>query len=164
MRLLLTEDVADFSGEFYELTDARCDPKPVQARLPLWIGGGGEKVTLRIAAEHADGWNVPFIPPDVYRHKVAVLEQHCADVGRDPGTIERSVNLTVAWSDDELRERFGGMADWIRPSALTGSSQEMVDRIAEYADAGAAWVMVALRAPFDVEGVERFAAEVVPAF
>jgi alkanesulfonate monooxygenase SsuD/methylene tetrahydromethanopterin reductase-like flavin-dependent oxidoreductase (luciferase family) len=164
VRLLLTEDVADFSGEFYDLHEARCDPKPVQARLPLWIGGGGEKVTLRIAAQHADGWNVPFIPPDVYRHKLGVLEQHCADAGRDPATIEKSVNLTVAWSDEELRERFGGMAEWIRPSALTGSSQEMVDRIGEYADAGADWVMVALRAPFDVDGLDRFAAEVLPAF
>jgi F420-dependent oxidoreductase-like protein len=163
IRLLLTEDVADFQGEFYELKDARCDPKPVQARLPLWIGGGGEKVTLRIAATHADGWNVPFIPPDVYRHKVNVLHEHCERVGRDPATIEKSVNLTVAWSDEELVERFGGMADWIRPSALTGSSQEMVDRIGEYADAGADWVNVALRAPFDVAGLERFAAEVLPA-
>jgi F420-dependent oxidoreductase-like protein len=164
IRALLTEDTASFSGEFYELRDARCDPKPVQARLPLWIGGAGEKVTLRIAAQHADGWNVPFIPPDAYRHKVRVLGEHCDRVGRDPATIEKSVNLTVAWSDDELRERFGGMADFIRPSALMGSSAEMVDRIGEYADAGAHWVMLALRAPFDPETVERFAAEVMPAF
>jgi F420-dependent oxidoreductase-like protein len=163
MRKLLTEDSADFSGEFYELHDARCDPKPVQTRLPLWIGGGGEKVTLRIAAQRADGWNVPFIPPDVYRRKVQVLADHCDTVGRDPATIERSVNLTLAWSDDELRERFGGMTDWIRPSALTGSTTEIVDRLGEYADAGADWVMVALRAPFDVDGLDRFASEVMPA-
>jgi alkanesulfonate monooxygenase SsuD/methylene tetrahydromethanopterin reductase-like flavin-dependent oxidoreductase (luciferase family) len=164
IRLLLTEDVARFKGVFYELIDARCDPKPVQARLPLWIGGGGEKVTLRIAAQHADGWNVPFIPPEQYRRKVEVLHEHCARVGRDPETIERSVNLTLAWSDDDLRRRFGGMADWIKPSALTGSTQEIVDRIGEYRDAGANWVILALRAPFDADGVERFAADVLPAF
>lgn len=164
IRKLLTEDTASFSGEFYELRDARCDPKPVQARLPLWIGGGGEKVTLRIAAQHADGWNVPFTPPDVYRHKVQVLTDHCERLGRDPAAIEKSVNLTLAWSDDELRERFGGMIDWIRPSALMGSTAAMVDRLGEYADAGADWVMVALRAPFDVDGLDRFAAEVMPAF
>jgi F420-dependent oxidoreductase-like protein len=162
VRALLTEDVSDFSGEFYELHEARCDPKPVQARLPLWIGGGGEKVTLRIAAQHADGWNVPFIPPDQYRHKVAVLGEHCERLGRDPATIEKSVNLTLAWSEDELRERFGGMADWILPSALTGSSQQMVDRIGAYRDAGADWVIVALRAPFDTDGLDRFASEVLP--
>ncbi|MEX0663798.1 MAG: TIGR03619 family F420-dependent LLM class oxidoreductase [Acidimicrobiia bacterium] len=163
MRLLLTEESATFSGEFYELRDARCDPKPRQDRLPLWIGGGGEKVTLRIAAQHADGWNVPFIPPDVYRHKVQVLTDHCENVGTDPASIEKSVNLTLAWSDDELGERFGGMTDWIRPSALTGSTNEIVDRLGEYADAGADWVMIALRAPFDLDGLDRFAAEVLPA-
>jgi F420-dependent oxidoreductase-like protein len=163
IRMLLTEETANFSGEFYELRDARCDPKPVQARLPLWIGGGGEKVTLRIAAQHADGWNVPFIPPDQYRRKVQVLHEHCDKVGRDPSTIEKSVNLTLAWSDEDLRERFGGMTDWIRPSALTGSTNEIVDRLGEYADAGADWVMVALRAPFDVDGLDRFASEMMPA-
>jgi F420-dependent oxidoreductase-like protein len=164
VRLLLTEDTATFDGEFFTLDDARCDPKPVQARLPIWIGGGGERVTLRLAARHADGWNVPFITPDAYRHKVEVLEGHCAAEGRDPATIEKSVNLTLAWSDEELRARFGGMADWIRPSALTGSTDQIVDRVGEYRDTGAEWVNLALRAPFDVEAVDRFAAEVLPAF
>jgi probable F420-dependent oxidoreductase len=162
-RLLLTEDVADFHGEFFHLHEARCEPKPVQARLPLWIGGGGERVTLRIAAARADGWNIPFITPDVYRHKVAVLAEHCERAGRDPVAIEKSVNLTLAWTEADLQERFGGMADWIRPSALMGSTAEIVDRVAEYRVAGADWVNLALRAPFDVESVDRFAAEVVSA-
>src|SRR5262249_42343787 len=66
IRSLLTEDVADFDGEFFQLRDARCEPKPVQERLPLWVGGAGEKLTLRTAARHADGWNVPFLDPDTY--------------------------------------------------------------------------------------------------
>jgi F420-dependent oxidoreductase-like protein len=164
VRLLLTVEVADFEGEFFRLRDARCEPKPVQERLPLWIGGGGERVTLRIAARHADGWNIPFVTPEVYRHKVAVLEEHCAHAGRDPATIEKSVNLTLAWSEQELRDRFGGMADWIRPSALTGSPAEIVERVAAYRDAGARWVNLALRAPFDADALDRFAAEVLPAF
>ncbi|MFO7589951.1 MAG: TIGR03560 family F420-dependent LLM class oxidoreductase [Acidimicrobiia bacterium] len=163
IRLLLTEDVASFEGEFFRLDEARCDPKPVQARLPLWIGGGGEKVTLRIAARHADGWNVPFVPPDAYRHKVQVLDDHCEAVGRDPAEITRSVNLTLAWSEDDLRAQFGGMTDWVRPSALTGSTQQVVDRIGEYGDAGAEWVNLALRAPFDPDALDLFAAEVLPA-
>ncbi|HEY8218414.1 MAG TPA: TIGR03619 family F420-dependent LLM class oxidoreductase [Acidimicrobiia bacterium] len=162
VRLLLTEPSASFDGEFFHLVDARCDPKPVQERLPLWVGGGGEKVTLRIVAQHADGWNLTFHAPEPYAQKLAVLEAHCARVGRDPATITKSVNLTLAWSDDELVQRFGGTADFIRPSALTGSSQEMVDRIGAYADAGVDWVILALRAPFDPDAIDRFAAEVMP--
>jgi len=163
IRALTTLEVADFDGEFFTLRDARCEPKPVQRRLPLWIGGGGERVTLRLAARHADGWNIPFITPDAYRHKAEVLEAHCDREGRDPTTIERSVNLTLAWTEEDLRARFGGMADWIRPSALTGSTAEIVDRVGAYRDAGAQWVNLALRAPFDTESVDRFAAEVLPA-
>jgi alkanesulfonate monooxygenase SsuD/methylene tetrahydromethanopterin reductase-like flavin-dependent oxidoreductase (luciferase family) len=74
------------------------------------------------------------------------------------------VNLTVAWSEEDLVERFGGMAEYIRPSALIGSTQEIVDRVAEYRDAGADRVIVALRAPFDTDGLDRFAADVLPAF
>ena len=164
VRALLTEDIAEFHGEFYDLTEARCDPKPVQDRLPLWIGGGGEKVTLRIAAQHADGWNVPFVGPETFRRKVGVLAEHCERFNRDPASIERTVNLTVAWSEEDLVERFGGMADYIRPSALIGSTQEIVDRVAEYRDAGADRVIVALRAPFDTDGLDRFATDVMPAF
>ena len=69
VRGLLTQERTTFDGEFFHLHDAQCEPKPEQARLPIWIGGGGEKVTLRIAAQYADGWNVPFIPPDVWAHK-----------------------------------------------------------------------------------------------
>jgi F420-dependent oxidoreductase-like protein len=164
VRLLLTEDVADFAGEHFVLRGARCEPKPVQDRLPLWIGGGGERVTLRLTAEYADGWNVPFVPSDVYRHKVEVLHGFCERVGRDPATLTRSVNLSLAWREDDLVRQFGGLTELVRPSALTGSTQQMIDHVGQYADAGADWVIVALRAPFDLEGLDRFAAEVLPAF
>ena len=92
-----------------------------------------------------------------------VLAQHCERVGRDPSTIEKSVNLTLARSEDDLRERFGGMASWIQPSALMGSAQEIIDRVGEYRDAGADWAIVAMRPPFDVDGLDQFAADVLPA-
>jgi probable F420-dependent oxidoreductase len=162
IRLLTTEESASFDGEFFQLVDAHCDPKPVQARLPLWVGGGGEKVTLGIVARHADGWNLAFHAPDAYARKTAVLEEHCAQVGRDPATITKSVNLTLAWSDEELEQRFGGVATFVRPSALTGTPQEMTDRIGAYAELGVDWVILALRAPFDPDSIDRFASEVMP--
>lgn len=163
VRSLLTAETTTFEGEFFTFRDARCEPKPVQERLPIWIGGGGEKVTLRIAARHADGWNVPFVGPDAYAHKAGVLDGHCEREGRDPASIVKSVNLGLAWSEDDLRSQFSAdMVEWVRPGILTGSPAEMVDRIGEYAAAGAGQVNIARRAPFDLGALERFAAEVVP--
>src|SRR5262249_62034603 len=82
-----------FEGQHYQLRDAMCEPKPLQEHLPLIIGGSGERRTLRIAAEHADGWNTLHMPLDEYRHKLDVLERHCADVGRDPAEIRKQLAL-----------------------------------------------------------------------
>src|SRR5205814_14576 len=153
----------DFEGEHFSLHAARCEPKPLQSRLPLWVGGTGERVTLRITAQHADGWNAAFVTPETYRSKVEALDAHCARLGRDPAEIERSVNLALAWREDALRVQFGGSADYIRPTVLIGSTQEVVDRIGEFADAGARLVNLAMRAPFDLDGLDRLAAEVLPA-
>jgi alkanesulfonate monooxygenase SsuD/methylene tetrahydromethanopterin reductase-like flavin-dependent oxidoreductase (luciferase family) len=163
VRQLLTREQADFQGEYFTLTGAQCEPKPVQERLPIWVGGGGEKVTLRIAAAHADGWNVPFVAPDAWAHKARVLDEHCERLGRDPSTITKAVNVGMAFTEDDLRAQFGRMANFVRPGVLTGSVQEVVDKVGEYADAGASWVILALRAPFDRDGLERFAADVLPA-
>ena len=163
VRGLLTEERTSFAGEFFTLTDAQCEPKPVQARLPIWIGGGGEKVTLRIAAQHADGWNVPFIPPEEWARKAAVLDEHCAAVGRDPAEIVKTVNVGMAFTDESLVRQFGRMSDYVKPGVLSGSVQEMVDKVGAYVDAGARWVILAMRAPFDRDGLERFAADVIPA-
>jgi F420-dependent oxidoreductase-like protein len=164
VRALLTEDVVDFDGEFVHLREARCEPKPAQARLPIWLGGHGEKVTLKLVARYADGWNVPFVSTDTFRHKVGVLEEHCAAVGRDPSGITKSLNLALAWNDEDLAAQFGQMVEFLRGSVLTGSTQEVVDLIGSYADAGADQINLAVRAPFDVDGLERFAAEVLPQF
>ena len=163
VRGLLTQERTTFEGEFFTLHDAQCEPKPVQARLPLWVGGGGEKVTLRIAAEHADGWNVPFIAPDAWAHKAKVLDEHCASVGRDPGEIVKTINVGMAFTEEELKRQFGPMSNYVKPGVLSGSVQEMVDKVGAYVSAGAQWVILAMRAPFDRDGLERFASEVIPA-
>jgi F420-dependent oxidoreductase-like protein len=157
VRSLLREEVTDHTGRHFTLTDARCEPKPVQERLPIWIGGSGERRTLRIAAEVADGWNVPFIDPATFAHKSGVLDGHCEAVGRDPGEIRRSVNVGLAWDDDSLRTQFGGLAEYVRPGVLGGSDQQVVDRIGEYVAVGADQVNIAVRAPFDADALERLA-------
>ena len=158
VRGLLHEEVTSFQGATWTLTNARNEPRPVQARLPIWVGGGGEQRTLRIAAQYADGWNVPFVSPEAFAHKCAVLDRHCDAVGRNPADVRRTVNVGIAWTDESLRAQFGALADMVRPGVLTGSDEQVIDRIGQYVEAGATQINLALRAPFDREAVERFAA------
>jgi F420-dependent oxidoreductase-like protein len=98
MRCLLSNQTSTYDGRHYQLRDAPLSPKPLQPRLPLMIGGGGERLLLRIVARHADEWNV-FAAPDLLRHKNDVLLRHCEAVGRDPSQIRRSVVLDLAPED-----------------------------------------------------------------
>ena len=157
VRSLLHNRVTFHEGEHFTLTDARCEPGPVQEHLPVWIGGAGEQRTLRIAAELADGWNVPFIDPPTFAHKRDVLHRHCEAIGRDPDEIRCAVNVGLAWDEESLRVQFGGIADFVRPGVLGGSDQEVVDRIGEYVDHGADQVNIAVRAPWDTEALDRLA-------
>ncbi len=103
IRSLWTEPMTTFDGVHYRLQDAIAEPKPVQQpHPPIWIGGSGRKRTLRIVAEHADVWNAAGGSPEEMAELSAVLERHCADVGRDPASIRRSVQLRLPTPLDDL--------------------------------------------------------------
>jgi F420-dependent oxidoreductase-like protein len=157
VRLLLREEVSNFDGKYFQLENARCEPRPVQSELPIWVGGGGEKRTLAIVARWADGWNVPFISPEEFARKREVLAGHCAAAGRDVDDIKCAVNVGLAFSDESLKTQFGLLADAIRPGVLTGSDDEVVDMVGRYAAAGATQINVALRAPWLTDELERLA-------
>ena len=158
VRGLLHDEVTSFAGEWFHLTEARNEPRPLQPTLPIWIGGGGEKRTLRIAAKYADGWNVPFISPEEFGRKRAVLLDHCGEVGRDASEIRCAINAGLAWTEESLIAQFGQIADFVRPGVLGGSIEQVLDQIGRYVDAGADQVNIALRAPFDLDALEQFAA------
>ena len=157
VRGLLHDDVTSFSGKWFSLDNARNEPRPIQKKIPVWIGGGGEKRTLNIAAKYADGWNVPFISPEAFAHKSGVLTEHCENVGRNPADVVRTVNVGIAWTEDSLKAQFGLLAEGVRHGVLTGSDEQVIDRIGQYADQGAQQINLALRAPFDRDALERFA-------
>ena len=103
MKQLFAQERTTFDGTHYALRDAISNPKPVQKpHPPFWIGGRGERKTLRVIAQHADVWNAPGGEPDEVARLAGVLDRHCADVGRDPAEIRRSVQVRYSGDDDAL--------------------------------------------------------------
>jgi F420-dependent oxidoreductase-like protein len=102
LKLLWTKDVADYEGRYYTLKGAIAEPKPVQKpHPPIWIGGSGEKRLLRIAAQHADVWNVVGGAPDEALRLSRVLDSHCEEVGRNPAEIRRSIGVPFRPEDPD---------------------------------------------------------------
>jgi alkanesulfonate monooxygenase SsuD/methylene tetrahydromethanopterin reductase-like flavin-dependent oxidoreductase (luciferase family) len=161
VRALLHDGAATVAGDQVTLADARCEPRPVQARLPIWIGGAGERRTARIVARHGDGWNLPFVPPEALATKRAALAGHCEAIGRDPAELRIGVNVIVCDDDAALTAQFGPRADAVRPGAVVGTSVgQTADALGRYVAAGADDVTVALRAPWSPGALERAAAAV----
>lgn len=157
IRGLLRQEVTEFRGEHFTLTDARCEPKPVQHELPIWVGGGGEKRTLAIAARWADGWNVPYVSPEQFAHKRLVLHDHCAVVDRDPDTITCTINVGAALDEAALQAQFGNTAEFVRPGVLLGSPEQMVDQVGRYTEVGVDQINLAMRAPWDLSVLDHVA-------
>ena len=159
---------ASAHGPFYTVDGVTNEPAPVQAHLPLLIGGGGERKTLQTVARYADIWNIGGDLDEV-RHKEAVLREWCDRVGRDEGQIERSLGVgPVVIRTGLARAREAAVAigahngDWDEPMLL-GSPDQIVDHLAPFVELGFRTFHYDLPAPFDRETLERFVGEVKPA-
>ena len=159
--LLDGETVTSAPGGRYAFDDLRILPPPVQAHLPIVIGGSGERKTLRIVARWADMWNA-FGSPDELAAKDAILRAHCADVGRDPATIERSVGckVTIRSTLAEARARRRAVARpqparrarcRHRPTFWTGTPETVAETMLAYRRIGFGTFIVELPAPYDLE-------------
>jgi alkanesulfonate monooxygenase SsuD/methylene tetrahydromethanopterin reductase-like flavin-dependent oxidoreductase (luciferase family) len=137
LRSLLSQSRTTFDGEYYQLVDAPLEPRPIQDPIPLLIGGAGEKVMLNIVARYADEWNC-WGTPETLRHKIEVLSQHCAAVGRDPATIHKSAQ--VLWIMEGENDP-ATSAPSAQPT-LSGSPQALAEALGEYAAAGVDEVIV----------------------
>lgn len=138
-----------FSGRHFKVRDAVCEPRPVQRRVPLWIGGTGEARLLPLAARLADGWNAPYLAPAAFARKRARLEESCAASNRDIRTITCSVNVGIAWSEADLVGQYARRADEVREAVLMGSPDQMRDLVGRYQDVGADQLNVSIRATRD---------------
>ncbi len=140
IKLLWTEPVANFDGKYYQLKDARCEPKPVQKPYPPFvIGGSGEQLTLRVVAKYANVWNFSGGSVDLFKHKQEVLDSYCREIGRDPASIQRSIQIRMNYDD------LGSSVESIRP----------------YIEAGATHIILNLTAPYPEDIVHGLAEQVV---
>jgi F420-dependent oxidoreductase-like protein len=171
MRRLWTEEQVTFEGEHVHLAGAYCDPKPVRP-VPVWIGGGGEQVTLRIAARQADAtnWQVGL---DRFVHKSQLLERYCADIGRPFDDIVRTHGPDCRLFDTEADLRrwldspgggslWGGAADDYEPNHFVGTVDQVAAKVQGFVDAGCREFVLWFRDYPATESMERFMAEVVP--
>ncbi len=160
------------AGAHYAFDDLRHSPLPIQKRLPIMIGGSGEKKTLRTVAKHADLWNA-MGTVDEMAHKVEVLQGHCDAVGRDIDEIEFTLGVKLTIRDDKaeaVRVREASMAHNQTPASDTedddtfweGNPEEIADRLRPYVALGFRTIISEQPAPFDVETLERFIGEVKP--
>jgi len=173
IKRLWTEKQVTFEGRYYHLKDAYCEPKPLQTpRPPLMMGGSGEKLMLRVIAKHADQWNT-FGGPDVFRHKIEVLKEHCAAVGRNFDEIEVSwAGASLVTDSKEEKDAllqgwaaaFGVTPEQYAPGALVGTVAEVRDRIHALIDVGVTHFIPIANAPFNHNSIRRFAEEVMPNF
>lgn len=171
-KLLWTREHADFAGKYFTLANAVCAPKPAQRpHPPIWLGGMGEQKTLRLVAEHADGWSAFPMPIPQLQHKLDVLRAHCDAVGRDYHTITKQIgcNLIIradaAAIDTEL-SRFAAERqlplDRARQMVMAGPPDQIAARLTPYLDLGFDMFILMGRAPLDYDTLRLFIQEVAP--
>ena len=164
MRRLLDGERFSHDGRFYTFHDALVAPRPVQHHLPILVGGSGPRKTLRTVALRADGWNTSGSVDEVSA-KLDLLGEHCADVGRDVGSIEKTVSFPIVIRDDRAAAEaaYGvllgtnGIEQMESSAALLGSPTEVADTIRPYTELGFLTVIVRMPAPYDRETIDRMA-------
>jgi alkanesulfonate monooxygenase SsuD/methylene tetrahydromethanopterin reductase-like flavin-dependent oxidoreductase (luciferase family) len=170
MRGMLHGERPTASGPHYATREVRNDPPPLQACLPLLVGGGGEQVTLKLVARYADANNVGGGLTNV-KHKEAILVEHCERVGRDPSEIERTAGIGVVIIRDSREEarrvfestfaRNGNAKPW--EDQPVGTPEDVIEKLSGYAEIGYHHLIAGFPPPYDEESMTRLATEVRPA-
>ncbi|MDZ4279093.1 MAG: TIGR03560 family F420-dependent LLM class oxidoreductase [Dehalococcoidia bacterium] len=171
--LFQAEGPVDFQGRHYQLRQAPFAPPCVQKpHPPIFVGGGGEQRTLRTAARYADAMNV-LGGLDTVKEKIAALERHCADAGRDPSEITKStfgpiMLVDEAGAAEKLRERLAGMAGTTPERAAetlpVGDAAHIRGVIERFAEAGVSYMIMMSRPPYNFDLYRRISDDVVAAF
>lgn len=157
MQSLWRDPVTNFDGRHYQLAGAVGNPKPLNGDIRLWIGGFGPNRTPRLAARYADGFNLPYMPPNIVADRLSRLAAACGKLDRDPASLDTSVNVGFFMGQDSAQDLPSG-------GVLLGSTQQVMDRVGEYERAGVRGLNIGIRAPIDWDALETFIDVVLPSF
>ncbi len=167
-----TEEAPTFEGQYYQIHGPINEPKGVQKPHPsLWIGGGGEQVTLKLVAQYGNACNIGGDPATI-QHKLGVLREHCEKVGRNYDEIIRSSNANLVLlkpgdnpeqATEKIRATYGWSFEDLTRQAIVGTPDQIVERLQAIVDAGVNYIITYFpRVAYDHEPLHRFAEEVVP--
>lgn len=168
IREMWTKGIATLEGRYYKVYGAHCFPKP-EPVPPIMIGGGGEKLTLRVVARHADWWNLPNVSPRIFQNKLKVLEEHCEKEGRNSaGIVKTLANIVaVARTEEEawnLASRSSFFQKGNEENYIIGSADAVTQRLAEYTKLGVEHFILRFVDFPKADGAKLFAEKVIPAF
>jgi F420-dependent oxidoreductase-like protein len=175
IKKMWTEENSSYQGKHYSINGAVCEPKPVQKpRPPIWIGGGGEKLTLKAVAKHADGCNFIGLSLEEYRHKIEVLNGHCNSVGRSISSMRKSwqgsviIGRNVAEVKNKVQSavKSGSVSSTdLESHNVIGTPDQCIQRIREYVDIGVDRFMLSFpESATDLSGLRLFGEKVLPSF
>ena len=165
VRKLWTESPATFEGDHYHLKAAYCAPKP-DPLPPIMVGGGGEKLTLRVVAKHADWWNLHQNSPETYAHKLNVLRSHCEAVGRTYNDIVKTYGaevVAVAETEAEAR-RIAAASPYQDNYPIIGTPNQVAEQLRPYIDLGVEHLIIRCVDFPSTAGIELFSKAVIPQF
>ncbi len=155
LKAMWTQRPATFSGQHYAIQNAYCEPQPAP-RIPLLIGGGGEKRTLDLVARYADWYNFNSSTVEQYAHKVSLLQEHCERVGRNVSEIKLTYLGTVSVAEDPAK-----VVRNPQKHLIAGNSAEVIQELAQFHALGVTHFMLRF---LDIETLEYFGQAVVPHF
>jgi len=176
IKLMWTKPKAYFNGKYFKLNGALNDPKPIQKpHPPILIGGGGEKYTLKVAAKHANKWDLFGGTPEIYEHKLDVLHRHCENIGRNFNEIVKTHSLRIIIGENMsvVKERFKQVEEFIQINKsfeevlewpFIGTYDKVIDSFQKYIDLGVSEFILSFRGPPDFRQIREFAEKIMPSF
>lgn len=166
IKAMWTQSPATFHGRYYHIENAYCEPRP-DPMIPIMIGGGGEKLTLRVVAKHADWWNFPGGSLANYQHKLEVLRRHCEAVGRSYDDIVKTwacEMVAIAPTEGEARKLAEASPFYDGANGLIGTPDQVASQIQAFVDLGVEHFILRFADFPRRDGAELFAREVMPGF